>query len=73
VAGCKLCSGFIVTRALMALLHPEDVQYVPWYTYVDALLNKSRHRQLSLGNRNPIQRLKSFVAKKRLAKQSAQG
>lgn len=71
VAGCKLCSGFIVTRALMALLHPEEVQYVPWYTYVDARLNKYRHRQLWLGNRNPIQRLKSFVAKRRLARQSA--
>lgn len=73
VAGCKLCSGFIVTQALLALLHPQELQYVPWYTYVDARLNKYRHRQLWLGNRNPIQRLKSFVAKKRLAKQSPQG
>lgn len=70
VAGCKLCSGFIVTQALLALLHPQEVQYVPWYTYVDARLNKYRHRQLWLGNRNPIQRLKSYIAKKRLDKQN---
>lgn len=72
VAGCKLCSGFIVTQALLALLHPEEMQYVPWYTYVDARLNKYRHRRLWMGNRNPIQRLKSFVAKKRLEKQDGQ-
>jgi hypothetical protein len=69
VAGCKLCSGFIVTQALLALLHPEEVKYVPWYTYVDARLNRYRHRRLWMGNRNPIQKLKSFVAKKRLEKQ----
>jgi hypothetical protein len=33
-------------------------------------LNRYRHRRLWMGNRNPIQRLKSFVAKKRLQKQS---
>lgn len=71
VAGCKLCSGFITTLALLALLHPEELQYVPWYTYMDARLNKYRHRRLWMGNRNPIQRLKSFVAKQRLAKQAA--
>ena len=69
VAGCKLCSGLIVTQALLALLHPEETQCVPWYTYVDVRLNRYRHRRLWLGNRNPIQRLKSFVAKKRLEKQ----
>lgn len=69
VAGCKLCSGFIVTQALLALLHPEEMRFVPWYTYVDARLHRYRHRQLWMGNRNPIQRLKSYVAKKRLDKQ----
>ena len=56
-------------EALLALLHPEETQCVPWYTYVDVRLNRYRHRRLWLGNRNPIQRLKSFVAKKRLEKQ----
>lgn len=68
IAGCKLCTGFITTQALLALLHPQELQLTPWYTYLDARLNRFRHRRLWLGNRNPLQRLKSFVAKKRLEK-----
>lgn len=68
IAGCKLCAGFITTQALLALLHPEELKLVPWYTYLDARLNRFRHRRLWMGNRNPLQRLKSFVAKKRLEK-----
>lgn len=73
VAGCKLCTGFIATQALVALLHPEELRCVPWYTYLDARLGRFRHRRLWLGNRNPLQRIKSFVAKKRLEKLSPAG
>lgn len=73
VAGCKLCAGFITTQALVALLHPEALKCVPWYTYLDARLGRFRHRRLWLGNRNPLQRLKSLVAKKRLEKLGAHG
>ncbi len=72
VAGCKLCAGFITSQALIALLHPEELRFVPWYTYLDARLNRLRHRRLWLGNRNPLQRLKSFVAKRRLERISGQ-
>lgn len=71
IAGCKLCTGFIVTQALLALLHPEELRCVPWYTYLDARLGRFHHRRLWMGNRHPMQRLKSFVAKKRLAKLAA--
>lgn len=70
IAGCKLCAGFITTQALLALLHPQELKLTPWYTYLDARLNRFHHCRLWLGNRNPLQRLKSFVAKKRLAKAS---
>ncbi len=70
IAGCKLCAGFITTQALLALLHPQELHLAPWYTYLDARLNRFHHRRLWLGNRNPLQRLKSFVAKKRLDKAS---
>lgn len=70
IAGCKLCAGFITTQALLALLHPQELHLAPWYTYLDARLNRFHHRRLWLGNRNPLQRLKSFVAKKRLNKAS---
>lgn len=68
VAGCKLCTGFITTQALLALLHPQHLACVPWYTYLDARLSRFHHRRLWMGNRNPMQRLKSFVANKRLEK-----
>ena len=70
IAGCKLCAGFITTQALLALLHPHELKLLPWYTYLDARLNRFHHRRLWMGNRNPLQRLKSFIAKKRLEKAS---
>lgn len=71
IAGCKLCAGFITTQALIALLHPEELKCVPWYTYLDARLGRFRHRRLWMGNRHPLQRAKSYVARQRLAKLSA--
>ena len=64
VAGCKLCSGFITAQALTALLYPEDLRLVPWYTYLDVRLGRFHHRRLWMGNRNPVQRLKSFIARR---------
>lgn len=72
VAGCKLCAGFITTQALVALLHPEELRCVPWYTYLDARVGRFHHRRLWMGNRNPLQRIKSLVARRRLAKLDAQ-
>lgn len=72
IAGCKLCAGFITTQTILGLLHPQELELVPWYTYLDARLNRFHHRRLWWGNRNPVQRLKSFVAKKRLEKASGQ-
>ena len=72
IAGCKLCAGFITTQALVGLLHPDEVRCVPWYTYVDARLSRFRHRRLWMGNRNPLQRLKSYIASRRLEKLGAQ-
>ena len=72
VAGCKLCAGFITTQALVALLHPEALRCVPWYTYLDARVGRFHHRRLWMGNRNPLQRIKSLVARRRLAKLDAQ-
>lgn len=68
IAGCKLCAALVTTQALVALLHPQELQCAPWYTYFDARLSRFHHRRLWMGNRNPMQRLKSFVAKKRLEK-----
>jgi hypothetical protein len=68
IAGCKLCTGFITAQALVALLHPEELRYVPWYTYLDVRVARFHHRRLWMGNRHPLQRLKSYIAKMRLRK-----
>lgn len=71
IAGCKLCAGFITTLVLLGLLHPDELKCVPWYTYLDARVGRFRHRRLWMGNRHPLQRLKSRIAVQRLAKMSS--
>lgn len=68
IAACKLCAALVTTRAQTALIHPAEVNLVPWYTYVDLRLNRFHHRRLWFGNRNPLQRLKAYVAGSRLAR-----
>ncbi|MDD2801506.1 MAG: ThiF family adenylyltransferase [Methylococcales bacterium] len=65
-SGCKLASGMIITKAIVALLHPEELKPVPHYTCYDARLNRLKKGYLWLGNRNPIQRLKFYLARKKL-------
>ncbi len=65
-SGCKLASGMIITKAIVALLYPEELKPVPHYTCYDARLNRLKKGYLWLGNRNPIQKLKFFIARKRL-------
>ena len=72
IAGCKLCTGLITAQALVALLHPEDLRCVPWYTYLDVRVGRFHHRKLRGGNRHPLQRLKSYIARRRLAAADAQ-
>lgn len=64
-AACKLCAGLIGIQALIALLYPQLLRPVPWFTHFDARLMKFKHKRLWLGNRNPLQRLKAFIAKRR--------
>ena len=58
--------------ALVALLHPEELRCVPWYTYLDVRVGRFHHRKLRGGNRHPLQRLKSYIARRRLASADAQ-
>nr|WP_305908409.1 ThiF family adenylyltransferase [Methylomarinum sp. Ch1-1]MDP4521238.1 ThiF family adenylyltransferase [Methylomarinum sp. Ch1-1] len=64
--GCKLATGIVITKAILALLHPEELKPIPYYTCYDARLNRLKNGYLWLGNRNPIQKLKFFLAKKML-------
>jgi tRNA threonylcarbamoyladenosine dehydratase len=65
-SGCKLASGMVITKAIVALLHPEELKPLPHYSCYDARLNRLKNGYLWMGNRNPIQKLKFFIARKRL-------
>ncbi len=65
-SGCKLATGIIITKAILALLHPEELKSVPHYSCYDARLNRLKNSYLWKGNRNPIQLLKFFLARKKL-------
>lgn len=65
-SGCKLATGIIITKAILALLHPKELKPLPHYTCYDARLNKLKKGYLWRGNRNPLQLLKYFIARKRL-------
>ncbi len=65
-SGCKLATGIIITKAILALLHPDELKPIPHYTCYDARLNRLKKGYLWNGNRNPIQLLKFFIARKKL-------
>lgn len=65
-SGCKLATGMVITKALLAFLNPESLKSLPHYTCYDARLNRLKKGYLWRGNRNPIQQLKFSIARKRL-------
>jgi len=65
-SGCKLATGMVITQTLMAILHPNELKPLPYYTCYDARLNQLKKGYLWMGNRNPIQKLKFFIARKKL-------
>ena len=65
-SGCKLATGIVITKAILALLHPDELKPLPYYTCYDARLNRLKRGYLWMGNRHPLQRLKFLIARKRL-------
>ncbi|MBU2572231.1 MAG: ThiF family adenylyltransferase [Gammaproteobacteria bacterium] len=65
-SGCKLATGMVITQALLAILHPDELKPIPHYTCYDARLNRLKKGYLWMGNRNPVQKLKFGVARKLL-------
>lgn len=65
-SGCKLATGLVITQAIQALLYPNELKPIPHYTCYDARLNRLKKGYLWMGNRNPLQLLKFFIARKRL-------
>ena len=65
-SGCKLATGIVITKAITALLHPDELKPIPHYICYDARLNRLKKGYLWRGNRNPLQLLKFFIARKKL-------
>lgn len=61
---CQICAGFAGTEALRIILEKSQVKPVPYFIQYDPFLRKLKKGKLYLGNRNPVQKLKTFVVKK---------
>ncbi len=67
IIACQLCAGVMGAEALKILLNRGPVYALPRYHVFDPYLCKHRIGWMPWGNRNPIQRLKIFLMKKRLS------
>ena len=65
--GCELCAGVTATEVLKILLKRGRVYPAPYAQQFDAFTNRFKRTWLPGGNRNPIQKLKLLLARKRLS------
>jgi molybdopterin/thiamine biosynthesis adenylyltransferase len=64
---CQLCSGVAATEVLKVLLGRAPILSAPWYFQFDAYRQVLRKGRLRFGNRHPLQRLKRWLLRRRLA------
>lgn len=64
--GCNLVAGVVATEILKIVLARGKVYYAPYYQLFDAYLHKHKIGRLYFGNKNPIQKIKHRIIKKRL-------
>jgi len=57
---CQLCSALAATETLRILLKKKGIKPVPHYFQFDPYLQVYKKGYLSMGNRNPIQKLKRW-------------
>ncbi|MBU2454297.1 MAG: ThiF family adenylyltransferase, partial [Proteobacteria bacterium] len=65
---CQICSGIAGTEAIRIILKRGGIKPVPYYFQFDPYLMKLRKGKLFLGNKNPVQRLKTRIVKYLLEK-----
>lgn len=65
IGSVNLCAGVVTINILKLLLKRGEVKSVPYYHQFDAMRNKYVVKRLWFGNRNPIQRLKMYVAERK--------
>lgn len=66
IAACQLCAGVTATEALKILLGRGKVLCAPWGFHFDAYRNRYIKTWRPGGNRNPIQRIGLFIARRQL-------
>ena len=68
----QLCAGVAATETLKLLLKRGTVLFAPHYQQFDAYRGRYAVGKLRWGNRGPVQRIKFFLLKKRLAEMTSQ-
>ena len=66
IAACQLCAGVTATEALKILLGRGKVLCAPWGFHLDAYSNRYIKTWRPGGNRNPIQQIGLFIARRQL-------
>ena len=67
IAACQLCAGVAATESLKILLGRGKVYVAPRGCHFDAYRSRYAHTWRPFGNRNPIQRLALWIARRQLA------
>lgn len=66
IAACQLCAGVTATEALKILLGRGEVLCAPWGFQFDAYRNRYIKTWRPWGNRNPVQQIGLFIARRQL-------
>ncbi len=61
---CQLAASVVVCEALKIILGRGPVRAAPWYQQFDSYLGRFVQGRLIGGNRNPVQRLKRWIARR---------
>lgn len=73
VAACQLCAGVTATESLKILLDRGGVRAAPHGYQFDAYRNRLARTWRPGGNRNPLQRIALWIARRQLQKMKASG
>lgn len=67
---CQLASGLAATEVLRLILGRPGLKPAPWHFQFDAYLHLFRQGRLRWGNRGPLQRLKIWLGRRAIARQT---
>ncbi|MEH0021197.1 MAG: ThiF family adenylyltransferase [Desulfobacter sp.] len=65
-AGCLMCSGVLASEAVRILLDKKGIKPAPNYFQYDPFARRFHQGYLPLGNRHPVQRVKTWMITRRL-------